>query len=57
MEYLRFCSRSALSLIDVFRILGANILSDRSIDDLLCRKTRAHRKRLLSLDLQLDLGF
>jgi len=57
MEYLRFRSRSTLSLIDVFRILGTNILSDRSIDDLLSKKTRAHRKRFLSPDLQLDLGF
>ena len=57
MEYLRFRSRSTLSLIDVFRILGANILSDRSIDELIIIQTRAHRKKFLFPDLQLDLGF
>jgi len=57
MEYLRFRSRSTLSLIEVFRIIGANILSDRSIDELIIIQTRAHRKKFLFPDLQLDLGF
>ena len=57
MEYLRFCSRSGLSLIEVFRIIGANILSDRTIDDLLTIQKRIKREKIPFPDLQLDLGF
>jgi hypothetical protein len=35
MEYLRFMSRSSISLIEVFRIIGGNIFSDKKIWDLL----------------------
>jgi hypothetical protein len=57
MEYFRFRSRSSISLIDVFRILGTNIFSDSAINDLLSKRKQAHRKRMPFPDLQLDLGF
>jgi len=57
MEYLRFQSRSSVSLIDVFRIIGMNIFSDRGIDDLLSTHKRVNCKSLLFPDLQMDLGF
>jgi hypothetical protein len=57
LEYLRFLSRSCLSLIEVFRIIGMNIFSDRTIEDLLCRPGRVKRRKCLFPDLQLDFGF
>jgi len=57
MEYIRFRSRASVPLIDVFRIIGSNIFSDRTIDDLLSTKKRVTRGKLKFPDLQLDFGF
>lgn len=57
MEYLRFKSSTTFSLIDVFRVIGANIFNDRTIEDLLCMPKWRKRRTFVMPELQLDLGF
>lgn len=57
MEYLRFRSRTPLLLIEVFRIISANIFSDRTIVDLLSYSKRLKRRKFTMPDLQLDFEF
>ena len=57
MEYLRFQSSTSFLLIEVFRIIGVNIFSDRTIDELLCSTKRLKRLKFSTPELQLDLGF
>jgi hypothetical protein len=55
-EYIRFLSKTAFSLTQVFRLIGANLLERRCIVDLLNVKLPTIKKRIVSLDVQLDLG-
>jgi hypothetical protein len=57
MEYLRFMSRSNISLIEVFRIIGGNIFSDKNIWDLLSPRKKLERLKFVPPELQLDFGF
>lgn len=57
MEYLRFRSSTSFLLIEVFRIIGANIFTDRTIVDLLSLSKRLKRGKFIMPELQLDLGF
>lgn len=57
MEYLRFRSHAIFSLIDVIRIIRANIFSDKLIWDLLSLKIRKKRQKFSMPEMQLDLGF
>jgi len=57
MEYIRFLSRSSISLIEVFRIIGGNIFSDKPIPDLLTIKKKLDRGKIVLSGLQLDFGF
>jgi hypothetical protein len=57
MEYLRFRSSTSFLLIEVFRIIGANIFTDRTIEDLLSFSKRLKRYEFIMPELQFDLGF
>jgi hypothetical protein len=57
VEYIRFLSRTAFSRIEVFRILGAHIMSDRYIGSLFTKRKPTNRFKYANLDLQLDLCF
>lgn len=57
MEYLRFRSSTPFLLIEVFRIIGMNIFSDRTIEELLCFTKRLKRLKFTMPELQLDLAF
>ena len=57
VSYIRFLSKTAMSLIDVFRVLGSNILSDRFINDLLCPVKTAPPRLRRCFEIQLDFGF
>jgi len=57
MEYMRFLSRSSISLIEVFRIIGGNIFSDKPIRVLLTIKKKLDRGKIFLPGLQLDFGF
>jgi hypothetical protein len=57
MEYLRFRSKTTFPLIDVFRIIAANIFSDRILDDLLIFQKRLKRRVFMMPEFQLDLEF
>jgi transposase len=56
-KYIQFLSKTAKSITEVFRILGANIMSDSKIHDLLCEPPRRKRSTIRCLDVQLDFGF
>lgn len=57
MEYIRFLSKTVMSITEVFRILGSNIMSDAKINDLLHESIHRKRSRIKCLDVQLDFGF
>jgi hypothetical protein len=57
VSYIRFLSNTALSITDVFRVIGSNIMSDRSIHELLTRSIRQLRRQDRQLYVQLDFGF
>lgn len=57
MEYIRFCSRTCFALIDVFRIIGTNIFSDRAIDGLLMVPKQRLKRKYTMPELQLDMAF
>jgi len=57
MEYIRFLSKTVMSITEVFRILGSNIMSDAKISDLLIKPVRRKRSTIRCLDVQLDFGF
>lgn len=56
-EYLRFISKTGFSRMETFRIISVNILASRNIIDLLSIKFRYIKKKLNTLDVQLDFGF
>jgi len=56
ISYIHFLSKTALSITDVFRVVGFNIMSDRNIHDLLTGSFRPRRKDR-QFDVQLDFGF
>jgi hypothetical protein len=56
-EYLRFISKTILSRMEIFRIIGVNIFSSRNIMELLKNKVRHLKKKMKLPDVQLDLGF
>jgi hypothetical protein len=57
MEYIRFLSKTAMSITEVFRILGSHMMSDYKIMDLLGESPRRKRHSVRSLDIQMDFGF
>jgi hypothetical protein len=57
MEYIRFMSKTAMSLTGVFRILGSHMMSDYKIMDLLSELPRRKQRSVKSLDIQMDFGF
>ncbi len=57
MEYIRFMSKTAMSITGVFRILGSHMMSDYKIMDLLSESPRRKSRSIRSLDLQMDFGF
>jgi len=56
-EYLRFISKTVLSRMEIFRIIGVNIFSSRNIMELLENKVKHLKKKMKLPDVQLDLGF
>jgi hypothetical protein len=56
-EYIRFLSKTVLSLTQVFRLIGSNLFERRCIIDLLTAKPLAVKKRDVCLDVQHDFGF
>jgi len=57
IELIRFLSKTAWSVTEVFRILGSNIMSDVKIFDLLNKPVRRKRSITRCSDFQLDFGF
>jgi hypothetical protein len=57
MSYIRFLSKTLMSLTEVFRILRAHMFSDQSLHDLLFDPPRLKRNPVKCLDFQLDFGF
>lgn len=57
MEYIRFISKTAMSITGVFRILGSHMMSDCKIMDLLGELPRRKQPSVRSLDIQMDFGF
>lgn len=57
VEYMRFISRTTFSKIDVFRILGAELMNDRAVASLFEKSKPVSRHLCSSMDLQLDLCF
>jgi len=57
IAYIKFLSKVSSSFTEIFRILGANLFSDRLITDLLAGQIRHKSCKIKSLDIQLDLGF
>ena len=57
MEYIRFMSKTAMSITGVFRILGSHMMSDCKIMDLLGELPRRKQRSVRSLDIQMDFGF
>ena len=57
MEYIRFLSKTAMSVTEVFRILGSHLMSDRKIAELISSSPRRKRGLIRNLDVQLDFGF
>ena len=57
MEYIRFMSKTAMSITGVFRILGSHMMSDCKIMDLLGESPRRKQRSVRSFDIQMDFGF
>jgi hypothetical protein len=57
MEYIRFISKTAMSITGVFRILGSHMMSDCKIMDLLGESPRRKQRSVRSFDIQMDFGF
>lgn len=57
IAYIKFLSKVSMSFTEIFRILGPNLFSDRSIHELLSGKSRLRQYHVKQLDVQLDLGF
>ena len=57
MEYIRFLSKTRMSITEVLRMLGAHMMSDRKIKDLLSESLRQKQPHVTCLDFQLDFGF
>ena len=57
MEYIRFLSKTVMSITEVIRILGSHLMSDIKIHDLLLEPIHRKRCKIRRLDVQLDFGF
>ena len=57
IAYIKFLSKVSISFTEIFRIIGFNIFSDRSIDELLSGRSRLKQCHVKRLDVQLDFGF
>lgn len=57
VEYIRFVSRTTFSKIDVFRILGSELMNDRAVTSLFEKQKPISRHVRSTFDLQLDLCF
>lgn len=56
IAYIKFLLKVLLSFTEIFRILGSNLFSDRSMYDLLSGQIRPKPCRVKGFDIQLDLG-
>lgn len=57
MEYIRFLSKTVMSITEVIRILGSHLMSDIKIPDLLREPIHRKRCKVRCFDVQLDFGF